>query len=48
MKNQPQPNQPNSNKTPVAGATERRTYKPRTPITRIHKQIMSDPFIFTI
>lgn len=29
-------------------ATPKRTYKPRTPITKTTIKIMNDPFIFTV
>ena len=38
----------NNNEKPPINTATRRTYKPRTPMTKIHLKIMNDPFIRTV
>ena len=52
MKNNNQAHQPKdqkpTNSRSAEGVVQKRTYKPRTPITKTYLKILNDPFVFTV
>lgn len=50
MKNNSNTNQPKAESLNTRGVEQvaKKTYKPRTPITKTYMKILNDPFVFTV